>query len=441
MAKSIGVFLVHSQEMAREGLNRALEEYEGIEVVGQSTSVESALAHVAYLAPAVIIMESMIPESSGTEVVPEFTISISRDQEGKSLVNVTGFRERGHLGEVAIMGRFSERRVQVMDVGPEGYRFRDGNQEELVNAVVSAAHGELASGKAEELTSPDFNSALDQLRDAVRDSGKPALQSADGVEIRPRSNGHTNGAGNGRAPVVSNGHTNGAGDGRAPVVSNSHANEHENGSSNGTMITQNGQAERVTEGWFGPVTIREAASLEKDTAEYDDTSAPAGDVTQHLPEGTEIMDNPAIHWDEQAESDESDGAWMNIWQAPRRREGGEKESPTEVELLFPTDVGAPSLYRFILRLKRATKGEIKESHGSIEGTSVRMLVHRAAPLIEILRSMPEVMDVKAEVTGQYGPGNGWGPYVSAEHLPQRLHIELKTNKEEGSKQLQMALNF
>ncbi len=132
---------------------------------------------------------------------------------------------------------------------------------------------------------------------------------------------------------------------------------------------------------------------------------------------------------------------MNIWQAPRRREGGEKESPAEVELLFPTDVGASSLYRFILRLKRAAKGEIKESHGSIQGTSVKMLVHRAAPLIEILRSMPEVMDVKAEVTGQYGPGKGWGPYVSAEHLPQRLHIELKIDKEEGSKQLQMALQF
>ena len=112
-----------------------------------------------------------------------------------------------------------------------------------------------------------------------------------------------------------------------------------------------------------------------------------------------------------------------------------------MERLFEANVGAPSLYRFILRLKQASKGEIKESHGAIQGASVKMLVHRATPLIEILRAMPEVIDVEAEVTGQYGPGNWWGPYVSAEHLPQRLHIELKIDKEEGSKQLQMALQF
>lgn len=111
-------------------------------------------------------------------------------------------------------------------------------------------------------------------------------------------------------------------------------------------------------------------------------------------------------------------------------------------MVFSVDVGAPSLYKFILRLKRATKGEVKESRGSMsQGTSVRMQVHRATPLLEILRAMPEVVDVTTEVTGEYGPGNGWGPYVSAEHLPQRLHIELKIDKEEGSKQLQMALQF
>ena len=76
MAKSIGVFLVHSYDVVREELCRALGRYEGIEVVGQSTCVESALAHVAQLAPAVIIMESVIQQSSNPEVVLEFTIYI-----------------------------------------------------------------------------------------------------------------------------------------------------------------------------------------------------------------------------------------------------------------------------------------------------------------------------------------------------------------------------
>ena len=428
MAKSIGVFLVHSYDVVREELCRALGRYEGIEVVGQSTCVESALAHVAQLSPAVIIMESVIQQSSSLEVVPEFTISISRDQEGKSLVNVTGFRDRGQLGEVAIVGRYNERRVQVMDLGPEGYRFRDDKQEELVDAVVSAAQGEIAASKTDALPTPDFKSALDQLQDVVRNNDEPTLQIADGIEVRHRSNGHANGA--------SNGHT--------PVVNNGHADEPVNGSSNHQVVTQNGRTEHVTEGWFGPVTIREAARPEEETV---DSQSSVEYLKEDLPEGTEIMDNPTIHWeasewDEQAEIEESDEAWMNIWQAPRRREGGEKETPAEVDMVFSVDVGAPSLYKFILRLKRATKGEVKESRGSMsQGTSVRMLVHRATPLLEILRAMPEVVGVTTEVTGEYGPGNGWGPYVSAEHLPQRLHIELKIDKEEGSKQLQMALQF
>ena len=294
MAKSIGVFLVHSYDVVREELCRALGRYEGIEVVGQSTCVESALAHVAQLAPAVIIMESVIQQSSSPEVVPEFTISIFRDQAGKSLVNVTGFRDRGQLGEVAIVGRYNERRVQVMDLGPEGYRFRDDKQEELVDAVVSAAQGEIAASKTDVLPTPDFKSALDQLQDVVRNNDEPTLQIADGIEVRHRSNGHANGA--------SNGHT--------PVVNNGHVDEPVNGSSNHQVVTQNGRTEHVTEGWFGPVTIREAARPEEETV---DSQSSVEYLKEDLPEGTEIMDNPTIHWeasewDEQAEIEESDEA-------------------------------------------------------------------------------------------------------------------------------------
>ena len=427
MAKSIGVFLVHSYDVVRDELCRALGRYEGIEIVGQSTSVESALAHVAQLAPAVIIMESVIQQSSSPEVVPEFTISISRDQAGKSLVNVTGFRERGQPGEVAIVGRYNERRVQVMNMGPEGYRFRDDKQEELVNAVVSAAQGEIAFNDTDALAAPDFKSALDQLQGVVRNSDKPTLQIADGIELRDRSNGHTNGA--------SNGHT--------PVANNGHADEPANGSGNHQVVTQNGRAEHVTEGWFGPVTIREAVRPEEETA---NSPSSIESLKEDLPEGTEIRDNPTIHWetsewDEQAKSEESDDAWMNIWQAPRRHEGDAKEAPADVELVLPPDVDAPNLYKFILRLKQATKGEVRESRGSIQGTSVMILVHRATPLLNILRAMPEVVDVSTEGTGQYESSREWGSQVSAEHLPRKFHIELRLDKEEASKQLKLALQF
>ena len=427
MAKSIGVSLVHSYDVVREELCRALGRYEGIEIVGQSTSVESALAHVAQLAPAVIIMESVIQQSRNPEVVPEFTISISRDQAGKSLVNVTGFRERGQPGEVSIVGRYSERRVQVMDMGPEGYRFRDDKQEELVNAVVSAGQGEIAFGKTDALAAPDCESALDQPQDVVRNNDKSTLQTVDGIEPGHPSNGHANGASNGHAPVANNGH----------------ADEPANGSSNDNVVTQNGRAERVTEGWFGPVTIREAVRPEEETV---DSPSSIEHLEEDLPEGTEIMDNPTIHWetsewDEQAESEESGHAWVNIWQAPRRHEGDAKETPAEVEMVFPPEVDAPNLYKFILRLKQATKGEVRESRGSIQRTSIMMLVHRATPLLKILRAMPEVVDVNSESVGQYESSKEWGSQVSAEHLPHRFHIELRINKEEASKQLKLALQF
>ncbi|MCZ6614275.1 MAG: hypothetical protein O6920_00630, partial [Chloroflexi bacterium] len=190
--------------------------------------------------------------------------------------------------------------------------------------------------------------------------------------------------------------------------------------------------------------IREAVRPEEETA---DSPSSTEYLKEDLPEGTEIMDNPTIHWetpelDEQAESEESDQAWMNIWQAPRRHEGDAKEVPAEVELVLPPDVDASNLYKFILRLKQATKGEVRESRGSMsQGTSVIMLVHRETPMLNILRAMPEVMDVNTESTGQYDYGREWGSHVSAEHLPRKLHIVLRLDKKEASKQLELALQF
>ena len=148
MATNIRVFLVHSNDVIREGVRHILHFYQGIEVVGEAPNVERALALVAHLAPDVLVIEPKTNAITRVEAIPEFTLSISRDSEGRPLFNMTAYKDREFLGEVTIVGRQSEHRVLVIDVGEGGYRVLENKGEELANAIMLAAREELPLGMA-----------------------------------------------------------------------------------------------------------------------------------------------------------------------------------------------------------------------------------------------------------------------------------------------------
>ena len=495
METNIRVFLVHSDDVIREGVRHLLHFYQGIEVVGEAPNVERALASVAHLAPDVLVIEPKTNATTRAEAIPEFTLSISRDSEGRPLFNMTAYKDKEFLGEVTIVGRQSEHRVQVIDVGEGGYRVLENKGEELANAIMLAAREELPLS----MISGDTYRTLIGHESVARGNGEASNGHANGIGNGHESvaggnghatNGHQNGIGNGHESVAggnghaTNGHQNGIGNGHESVAggnghaSNGHANGtgnghesvargngyasngHANGTGNGHVdtegahpgtngyeyresneqpVTEGAYVEHVTQGWFGAVTTREAKPLEGTADE--DGPPPAEGLPRDLPEGTKITHDPTIHWEtpQQEEEQESDEPWMNLWKPPAHRDAAGREPPAEVELVLPHSVRPQDLYNFVLDLKRATRAEIIETSGSLTGaTSIKVLVDRSVPLLEIMRAMPDVAGVEAEITEQYG----WGRFVSSPYLPQKVSVDLTpegAGYEDNAKQLELAL--
>ena len=414
MTSNIRVFLVHRNRAIQEGLCSLLEFYDGIEVVGTSTGMEQAFAQMAGLAPDVFVVDVRAPDITHLEVTPELTISVSRDQEGKPVVNVTAFKERAPLGEVAVIGRYAEQRVQLIDVDQDGYRVREDKRDELASAIVQAAKHitSLRAASDQALQTSEDNPA--QLRPSGRTNGSFDLQSL-GPPAYPASNG--NGAHN-----ITNGN------GR-------HNGTNGNGHHNGTNGNGNGHGneaifEEELKTWFDSVTSPAVDSQEDVNGEDLSQHVDAAN-TEHEGSTEEThIDTLGTNALQESEQEESVEPWMNMWQLPPRRNDTEKNP--QVELVFPPSVEPANLYNFVRRLKKATKAETKGFSGSItEGTSVQLMVHKSTPLLEIMRAAPEVAEANREISQQQ---YGALPPEPSPGLPRKIHVSLTRYEEARTKQ-------
>ena len=392
MASNIRVFLVHRNRAIQDGLCGLLEFYDGIEVVGASTGMEQAFAQMAGLAPDVFIVDVRTPDSNHLEVTPEFTISVSRDQDGKPVVNVTAFKERTPLGEVAVIGRYAEQRVQLIDVDQEGYRVRQDKRDELAGAIVRAAKHITSMGATSGRALQATEDALAQLRPSGRTNGAFDLQSL-GLLAYPASNG--------------------------------------NGLHNGT--NGNGKTfEEEAKSWFDSVTSPAVDSPE-DVTDEDASYELDAEHTGHE-ESTEQthIDTMVANALQESEQEEDDEPWMNMWQLPPRGTDAPKDPQVEVELIFPSSVEPANLYNFVGRLKKATKAATKGFSGSMtEGTSVQLMVHKATPLLEIMRAAPEVAEANREISPQL---YGALPLEPTQGLPRKVHVSLTPYEEARTKE-------
>ena len=142
MERNVRVSLIHSQIAVLEGLRRTLKAYPRIEIIGEFTHVARALLEEAVLAADVFVTEVDTPGIGEPGATPDVTISITRDQEGRPLVNLTTYREPQRLAEVAIVGRCNEYRVQAIELGSEGYRIVEDKVQELVRTIDLAAEND-----------------------------------------------------------------------------------------------------------------------------------------------------------------------------------------------------------------------------------------------------------------------------------------------------------
>jgi len=130
-AAPIRVLLADDHRMLRDGLRRALEDEEGIDVVGEAADGEEAVREAARLLPDIVLMDVSMPHLDGVEA----TRLLRQVQPETQVVMLTMHAD----------GEVMERAIQA---GASGYLVKDCSTDEVVAAIRLAAGGNAALSPA-----------------------------------------------------------------------------------------------------------------------------------------------------------------------------------------------------------------------------------------------------------------------------------------------------
>lgn len=121
----IRVLLVDDQPLVRAGLRTLLDEEADIEVAGDATNGEEAVAAVTALAPDVVLMDIRMPVLDGLEATRRITA-------------------HGCAARIVILTTFDldEYVFQALRAGASGFLLKDATGDEIVRAVRVAASGD-----------------------------------------------------------------------------------------------------------------------------------------------------------------------------------------------------------------------------------------------------------------------------------------------------------
>jgi DNA-binding NarL/FixJ family response regulator len=121
----IRVLLVDDQPLVRAGLRTLLDEEADLEVVGDATNGEEAVAAVVALAPDVVLMDIRMPVLDGLEATRRITA-------------------HGCAARIVILTTFDldEYVFQALRAGASGFLLKDATGDEIVRAVRVAASGD-----------------------------------------------------------------------------------------------------------------------------------------------------------------------------------------------------------------------------------------------------------------------------------------------------------
>jgi DNA-binding NarL/FixJ family response regulator len=120
----VTVVIVDDHPVVRDGLNAILSSQRDLKVIGEAGSGAEALAMVPGLRPHVVVMDLMLPDMSGAEVIKR----IARDHSDISIVVLTSA-----AGDEDI--------YRAVEAGARGYLFKDMARKELIQAVRAVYEG------------------------------------------------------------------------------------------------------------------------------------------------------------------------------------------------------------------------------------------------------------------------------------------------------------
>lgn len=128
MSKDIRVLLVDDHQVVRDGLCSMLAEEPDMEVVGQSSGGEDALAQIARESPNVILMDIKMPRMDGIQ-----------------LANLV--KQKNPDCNIIMLTLYDEYLNRAMEAGARGYLLKDISREELIQAIRQVHRGEVVIGK------------------------------------------------------------------------------------------------------------------------------------------------------------------------------------------------------------------------------------------------------------------------------------------------------
>jgi NarL family two-component system response regulator LiaR len=125
MTASISVLIVDDHAVVRQGVRSFLETQPDIEVVGEASSGEEAVALAASKNPAVILMDLVMPGMNGVEATRQIKQLLPRTQ----IIILTSFLD-------------DENVLPAVRSGALSYLLKDVTGDELLGAICKAARGE-----------------------------------------------------------------------------------------------------------------------------------------------------------------------------------------------------------------------------------------------------------------------------------------------------------
>ena len=154
MTNNIRVLLVDDHQVVREGLQRMLDNEDGIEVVCSAASAPDALNKATVFRPDIILTDIKMPGMDGVD----FTRRI---------------KEQGLKSHIIMLTLFDEYLSLAMSAGASGYLLKDIKRHELVEAIQKVHQGQVVI--ASNITAHRRNEYQRRMEDTPAETGKPVV--------------------------------------------------------------------------------------------------------------------------------------------------------------------------------------------------------------------------------------------------------------------------
>ena len=123
--KPIKLLVVDDQNIVRKGIRALLEQVDDIDVIGEASNGEEAVAQAKQLKPDVILMDLMMPKKDGISAIQE----IQAVQLPARIIALTSFVTEDKV-------------FPAIKAGAMGYLLKDSEPEDLITAIRKVNRGE-----------------------------------------------------------------------------------------------------------------------------------------------------------------------------------------------------------------------------------------------------------------------------------------------------------